>query len=44
MRNKRYLHPHDQQMVSLHRWDWDKEKTKCSILAIQLGNKAALEE
>ena len=44
MRNKRYLHPHDHQMVSLHRWDWEKEKAKCSIPAIQSGDIAALEE
>ena len=28
MRNNRYLRPHDQQMVSLRRWDWDEEKVK----------------
>ena len=44
MRNNRYLRPHDQQMVSLRRWNWDKEKAKCSIPAIQSGDIAALEE
>ena len=44
MRNKCCSHPHDQQTVSLRRWDWDKEKAKCSIPAIQSGDIAALEE
>ena len=39
-----YPRPHDQQTVSLRRWDWDKEKAKCSIPAIQSGDIAALEE
>ena len=44
MRNKCCSHPHDQQTVSLRRWDWDKEKANCSIPAIQSGDIAALEE
>lgn len=44
MRNKRYFSPHDRQTVSLRWWDLNKEKAKCSIPAIQLGNIAALEE
>ena len=28
MRSNRYLHPHDQQMVSLCRYDWDEENVK----------------
>ena len=28
MRNKCCSHPHDQQTVSLRRWDWDEEKAK----------------
>ena len=43
MRNNRYLRPHDQQMVSLRRWDWDEEKIKHSIPIIQSGSFAALE-
>ena len=44
MRNKRYFSLHDWQTVSLRRWNWDKEKAKCSNPAIQSGDIAALEE
>ena len=44
MRNKCCFRPHDRQTVSLRRWDWDEEKAKCSIPAIQSGDIAALEE
>ena len=44
MRNKGYLRPRDRQTVSPRRWDWDKEKGKRNILAVQSGNMAALEE
>ena len=44
MKNKVYLCPYDQQTVSMRRWDWDYEKIKRSIPAIQSGGIAAQEE
>ena len=43
MRNKRYPRPRDRQTISPRRWDWDEEKIKKSIPAIQSGDIAALE-